>query len=226
MTAVCTLWGVRLTFNFAKKGGYGWPIWKGEEDYRWAYVQKHQWMRADVNPVRWQLFNLVVICGYMQFLLMALALPVHIAYKNQDVPLSLVDFGLATLFLCLLAFEATADAQQYRFQTEKHRKLKAGAKLDTMEAEGFLSTGLWSLCRHPNYFAEQAMWVTVFLFSVPLEGPNWSLLGAFLLISLFFPSGLLSESISAGKYPRYSDYVSAKWMFFPFGGAYRAGKAF
>lgn len=33
---VSTLWGVRLTFNFWRKGGYT----VGDEDYRWANIQK------------------------------------------------------------------------------------------------------------------------------------------------------------------------------------------
>ena len=29
-----TLWGIRLTFNFARKGAYSIKFWSGEEDYR------------------------------------------------------------------------------------------------------------------------------------------------------------------------------------------------
>ena len=41
MAALVTLWGVRLTFNFARKGGYQ----KGGEDYRWR--------RSGSVRVRW-----------------------------------------------------------------------------------------------------------------------------------------------------------------------------
>ena len=27
-------WGGRLTYNFWRRGGYAWPPWRGEEDYR------------------------------------------------------------------------------------------------------------------------------------------------------------------------------------------------
>ena len=27
-------WSVRLTWNFSRRGGYAWPLWSGEEDYR------------------------------------------------------------------------------------------------------------------------------------------------------------------------------------------------
>ena len=35
MTVLATLWGIRLTFNYALKGGY----WVGGEDYRWIYLR-------------------------------------------------------------------------------------------------------------------------------------------------------------------------------------------
>ena len=35
MTVLATLWGIRLTFNYALKGGY----WIGGEDYRWIYLR-------------------------------------------------------------------------------------------------------------------------------------------------------------------------------------------
>src|SRR5215216_7449882 len=34
MAVLVTLWGARLTFNFARKGGY-----TGTEDYRWAVLR-------------------------------------------------------------------------------------------------------------------------------------------------------------------------------------------
>jgi hypothetical protein len=46
-----TLWGVRLTWNFAMKGGYA-----GSEDYRWAILRQR--IR---HPLAWQAFNLLFI---------------------------------------------------------------------------------------------------------------------------------------------------------------------
>ena len=41
LMAVCaTVWGVRLTWNFNRRGGYEWPPWKGEEDYRWPALRQ------------------------------------------------------------------------------------------------------------------------------------------------------------------------------------------
>ena len=54
MAAVVTAWGLRLSYNFAIKGGYS----AGGEDYRWAEIRK--WFPG----WRLELFHLVhfVIC--------------------------------------------------------------------------------------------------------------------------------------------------------------------
>lgn len=225
MATVTTLWSVRLTFNFARRGGYTWPPWEGEEDYRWEHVRKHRWMRAAENPLRWQLFNLTFICFYQMFLLMMLGMPAHVAYNHRDQKLTEVDWALSGLFLLLLLFETKADQEQYEFQTEKYRKINARRVLRPMEKDGFISSGLWSLCRHPNYFAEQAMWITLYAYTLPLQGLNWSGIGAFLLVTLFIPSARLSEGITRSKYPAYAKYQAAKPFFFPlYGRSYQAGK--
>ena len=48
---------------------------------------------------------------------------------------------------------------------------------------GFIAEGLWSRARHPNYFAEQSIWVVFFLFSVAATGRvNWTATGCVLLM--------------------------------------------
>ena len=182
-------------------------------------------MKAEENPLRWQLFNLIFISVYQMFLLMMLGMPAHVAFNNQDRKITAVDWGLSGLFLVLLLFETKADQEQYDFQTEKYRKINAKLRLNGMEKDGFISSGLWSLCRHPNYFAEQAMWITLYAYTLPLQGFNWSGIGAFLLVTLFTPSAMLSEGITRSKYPTYAKYQAAKPFFFPvYGRSYQAGK--
>ena len=64
MAVLVTLWGARLTFNFARKGGY-----TGVEDYRWAVL------RARMTPWQFQLFNLFFIVLYQNALLVLITLP-------------------------------------------------------------------------------------------------------------------------------------------------------
>ena len=66
MAIVVTLWAIRLTFNFARKGGY-----TGLEDYRW------QVLRDSMNKWQFQLFNFFFIVLYQNFILVLLSL-IHI----------------------------------------------------------------------------------------------------------------------------------------------------
>jgi steroid 5-alpha reductase family enzyme len=98
--------------------------------------------------------------------------------------------------------------------------IKAGQKLEELPAPyslGFNTRGLWGISRHPNYFAEQSIWVCFYLFSIGagIGVFNWSIIGALLLIVLFLGSSTLAEQISGGKYPAYARYCQQVSRFFP-----------
>lgn len=40
MSILVTIWGARLTYNFARRGAYTWKFWEGEEHYRWEILRK------------------------------------------------------------------------------------------------------------------------------------------------------------------------------------------
>ena len=63
MSVLVTIWSVRLTYNFNRKGGFPktWKLWEGEEDYRWAILRKNPTLS---NPVVWWFFNLSFISIY------------------------------------------------------------------------------------------------------------------------------------------------------------------
>ena len=46
MAILVTAWGLRLTYNFSRRGGYSWRIWSGEEDYRWSILRSRSLDRA------------------------------------------------------------------------------------------------------------------------------------------------------------------------------------
>ena len=84
-------------------------------------------------------------------------------------------------------------------------------------AHGFVRTGLWGIMRHPNYMAEQSIWVCFYLFSVACTGEwiNGSIAGSLLLLILFRSSSDFSEEISAEKYPEYKEYQQKVPRFLP-----------
>ena len=216
MAALATLWGARLTFNFARKGAYRLRFWEGEEDYRWAILRA----KKEFQPHwKWLLFNLFFISLYQNVLVLCTTLPALIAMRS-DAPFGPVDGIAAACMLGFLVLETVADAQQWRFQTRKKALLKDGAKLADLPApycKGFNTTGLWGRSRHPNYFAEQAIWVSFYFFSVGagVGVANWSMIGALLLIVLFLGSSAFGEEISASKYPEYAQYRKQVSKFIP-----------
>jgi steroid 5-alpha reductase family enzyme len=216
MAVLVTVWGVRLTANFAMKGAYQWRFWAGEEDYRWQILRGKPEFGA---RWKWMLFNLLFISGYQNVLILLFTLPAIVALQYITVPLGIFDYAAAGLMLFFIAFETLADIQQWNFQHRKHKKINAGEELTGDDKKGFLDKGLWALSRHPNYFAEQSIWVCFYLFSVAASGQwfNWSIAGCLLLIVLFQGSSAFSEEISAGKYPDYAAYQKAIPRFLPFG---------
>jgi steroid 5-alpha reductase family enzyme len=213
MSILVTIWAARLTYNFARRGGYSWKFWEGEEDYRWEVLRQRPGFK---NPFVWLLFNLLFICFYQNTLIFLFTLPVLSGLAENATPLGLWDYLLAAVYVGLVIMEYIADQQQYDFQTEKYRRINAGEPLGDY-ADGFVQTGLWSKMRHPNYFAEQSIWVVFYLFSVAATGEwlNWTLAGSVLLIILFKGSSDFSEEISAKKYPAYKEYQKKVGRFIP-----------
>jgi steroid 5-alpha reductase family enzyme len=214
MAILATLWGIRLTLNFARRDAYSWKFWSGEEDYRWAILRQNPVLKG---KVRWTLFSFFFICLYQNAVVLAFTLPMIVLFKHLGEPISIWQIVLSVVFIGLLVIETIADQQQWDFHKEKN-KLKAEGKPLTGEyAEGFVHTGLWAKVRHPNYAAEQAIWVVFYLFSVVVTGYpiNWSMAGCLLLLILFQGSSDFSEGISSGKYPGYADYKKRVGRFLP-----------
>lgn len=214
MSILVTLWGIRLTYNFARRGAYQWKFWAGEEDYRWEILRKRPGFN---NRFVWMIFDLFFICSYQNVLIFLFTLPILATLATNATPLGLADYLLAALYLGFIIIEYIADQQQFDFQTEKHRRINNNEVLGEYE-KGFVSTGLWSIVRHPNYASEQSIWVVFYFFSVIASGEwlNWSVVGCVLLIILFKGSSDFSEDISANKYPEYKNYQASVPRFIPF----------
>lgn len=204
MAVLVTLWGARLTFNFARKGGY-----TGMEDYRWAIL------RARMTPWQFQLFNFSFIVLYQSSLLVLITMPAYIAWQHP-VPFTGWDAVLVAVFVVFLTGETIADQQQWRFQQEKRR---AGGRSEP----SFVTTGLFRYSRHPNFFFEQAQWWTFYCFGAVAATAsgvwggmlNWSVIGPVLLTALFIGSTKFTESITASKYAAYAEYQRSTSMLVP-----------
>ena len=205
MSLLVTLWGLRLTYNFARHGAFSIRFWEGKEDYRWAVLRAKPEFQG---KWKWTLFNLFFICGYQQMLILFFTLPVIIALQFNDAPFGLTDWLIGMAMLIFIVYETVADQQHWKYQSEKWKRIKKGETLEGDFKKGFLDKGLWAYSRHPNYFAEQAIWVCFYLFSISASGQwfNWSIAGCLLLIVLFQGSSSFSEEISSEKYPQYKEH--------------------
>ncbi len=194
MTALVLMWGVRLTANFAVKGGYQ----PGGEDYRWAY------MRSNLSKQQFQLLNVTFICPGQMIIIWLFTSPIHQAWLFSGRAIGWLDYLAIVAFLVFLAGESVADAQMLRFQKNKQRLRDAGLEVE----KPYIDSGLFRFSRHPNYFCEMGMWVAFYLFAISASNQvaHWTGLGFLLLIALFQGSISLTEEISSGKYPGYSDY--------------------
>ncbi|GMI13411.1 hypothetical protein TrVE_jg6754 [Triparma verrucosa] len=227
MAVLATVWGVRLTWNFNRRGGYEWPPWKGEEDYRWPALRQGiipGFTTLD-RPIPWMIFNLTFISFYQNALLWLTAAPSLVVWAaaNSDKcsgakDLNWLDYVAAALMLTFITIESVADNQQYAFQTEKYRKKDAGEPLEGDMADGFNQSGLYAIVRKPNYASEQSIWVCYYFFGVAATGNilNWSVLGCLLLIALFQGSGWMTELITLKKYPKYAIYMQRVGQYLPF----------
>ena len=213
MAFLVSIWAVRLTYNFARRGGYSWKIWTGEEDYRWAILRakpefQSQW--------KWSAFNLFFISAYQMALILFFTLPALKAMES-NIPIGILDYILAAIFVVLVIMEYIADNQQYDYQEEKYHQKKIGKVADFYKI-GFTHTGLWAYMRHPNYSAEQGIWIVFYFFSVIATNIwlNWSIAGALLLVLLFKGSSDFSEEETEKKYPLYKKYIKEVGRFVPF----------
>lgn len=216
---IVTLWGVRLTFNFARKGAYSWKFWSGEEDYRWQVLRKNKYLS---NRIAWGAFDLFFISIYQNTLVLAICLPA-LACMESTAPLGAWDYIAMTAALEFLLLEAIADEQQMAFHRTKRKLLNEGRKLEELPEpfnKGFNTTGLWGYSRHPNYLGEQGMWFALYVFTlgagVTTYGIfNWSMIGSLFLIFLFLGSSSFQESVSNSKYPEYKIYLAHVSKYIP-----------
>ncbi len=200
------VWCIRLTRNFAKKGGYrrsgGRFI---EEDYRWAVMRERI-----PNRFVFEIFNLFFISIFQLALILGFTLPVLIAGASKK-PLTALDVILFGVHALLLSIEWLADEQQFHYYSQRGRVQNPRMDL------GFNTFGLWKYSRHPNYVCEMAQWIVVGLYPLA-AGLGWHPWGwaSVILVLLFIGSTRLAEEITGGKYPRYRDWKKATPSWLPF----------
>ncbi len=118
--------------------------------------------------------------------------------------------GLLIWFIGIL-FEIIADEQKRRFRLNEENRGK------------YISSGLWSISRHPNYFGEIILWIGIAIISLPtLSGFQYvtliSPLFIYLLLTRISGVNLLEESSDKkwGDLPEYEQYKRETPVLVPF----------
>jgi steroid 5-alpha reductase family enzyme len=112
--------------------------------------------------------------------------------------------GLVGLLVWIIGFgfEAIADYQKSKFRSVPENKGK------------FITNGLWSISRHPNYFGEILLWIGIAIIALPtLQGWRWLTLisPVFVTILLTKVSGVpLLEKRADNKWGGQEDYEEYK----------------
>ncbi len=128
--------------------------------------------------------------GTWVFITMAAGLAAMTSQSQSPVDAFLV-VGV-TLWVIGFGIEVVADQQKTAFRK------------DPANAEKFISSGLWSISRHPNYFGEIILWIGIAVIALPvLAGWQWVT-----LVSPVFVSFLL---LKVSGVPMLENNAESRW---------------
>jgi steroid 5-alpha reductase family enzyme len=116
------------------------------------------------------------------------------------------------------SFNNIIDYQKAKRDYQKTAKVAPDSKYTAEDLDrGFVVNGLWSWSRHPNFAAEQTIWVVLYQWACYASYTyiNWTFAGAISYLLLFQGSTWLTELITAQKYPEYKEYQRLVGKFLP-----------
>lgn len=186
------IWGVRLTVNWIAR-------WEGLMDEDWRYVE----IRERSGNFYWPA-SFGTIHFFPTLLVFVACLPLFTVFGGAETAFSLFDV-LGILFCSMgIFFELFADIELQDF-------------LGNHERKETLDTGLWSLCRHPNYFGEVSFWWGIFFFGLGASlSAWWTIIGTLSITALFlFASVPWKERHMSARHPAYADYQKRVPLFIP-----------
>lgn len=144
-------------------------------------------------------------------------LPILIlSQEKKDESFGVLDYVGIPLWIVGFLFETVSDCQKLKFRSLAENKDK------------FISTGLWKYSRHPNYFGEILMWLSLSLVAFRGSKSYYVFISpVFVALLLIFVSGIpLLEQKADQKYAdseEYQIYKKSTPVLVPFIG--RAGSA-
>ena len=189
MICAISLWGVRLTLNWAY-------TFKGLCHQDWRYT-----MLRETTKKFYPIINFVGIHMVPTLIVYACTLPTAYVIVNH---IEGDAFSILPLLLCLLAasLQAVSDIQMHVYRKNK--------------TTPFIRTGLWKYSRHPNYLGEILMWWGIGISLVVAMPSQWYLLlGALANTVLFLSVSIPMADKRQSKKEGFFEYKAQTRMLLP-----------
>jgi len=189
---IVALYGIRLTLNWIR----GWQGLKHED---WRYTKYR-----DENPKLFWLINLTGLQLMPTSLVFLGCLSLYAVFYSSNTSFGYLDAIGIIISLMGIAMETVSDEQLRKFKKTK-------------EKGQLMTSGLWSVSRHPNYFGEISFWWGLFFFALSADLSNWwMIVGPVSITILFFVISIpMMEKKLLERYPQYAEYKKKVSMFFP-----------
>jgi steroid 5-alpha reductase family enzyme len=185
------LWGLRLSFHIlVRNSGKG-------EDFRykaWRNTWKFFILRS--------FFQIFMLQGLFMLII---SMPVWFINASSGGPLGLWDSLGLVVFGAGFMLEVIADYQLVEFKKDPGNKGK------------IITSGLWSVSRHPNYFGEALLWWGISFYALSFPS-GWITLISPLIITLLlrFVSGVPMLEKKYEDHPDWPVYKAKTAAFVPF----------
>jgi steroid 5-alpha reductase family enzyme len=192
VVALVLAWGARLTYNWARG-------WQGLAHEDWRYVD-HRGKGRPYWVVSFVGFHMMpTIWVYLGCLSLVPAI------VSGTRPVGVLDGVAFAVTAAAIALEAIADQQLRAF------------RLALATPGRILDTGVWAMCRHPNYLGELTFWWGLYLFALAADPSWWWAVVGPLSITLLFAllSVPLIDRRSLARRPGYRDHMQRVPALFP-----------
>ncbi|MCD8494691.1 MAG: DUF1295 domain-containing protein [Candidatus Pacebacteria bacterium] len=195
LASMVTLWGVRLALHIGSRS------WGKGEDFRY-HAWRQSWMLRGVWYYRIRAYAQVFLLQGVLMYLIASPFLMY-AYVRTSAMMWAMVIGVCMWSIGFF-FEAIGDFQLRVFLKNKNASI--------------MTTGLWSLTRHPNYFGEIMMWWGIGIYTLTAQLPLSliALIGPLLITYLLlYVSGIPLLEEKWRDHPEFQAYAQKTPALFP-----------
>ena len=186
-----SFWGLRLTYHLVKRN------WGKPEDFRYK-LWRRQW-KEKVNIIAFQ--RVYLLQASIMFIV---GVPVFVMMNqsSNEISFNLGSLVALALYFTGIFFEAVGDSQ-----LKEHRK---------RNPKELMTSGLWRLSRHPNYFGNSLIWFGISLFVI-IHRPSlwWTIVSPLVMtyILVFISIPILERRMQ--KKAGWDEYAATTSRFIP-----------